>query len=96
MKKYLSVAAVMLALAGCRREDVREFTVSIPGLSETNQALVVSALDKYEDAIDRDSFRWDFEKKTLTLRYDSMKVAKTNIRMAIGKKGVKVEFPEPK
>ena len=42
----------MLALAGCRREDVREFTVSIPGLSETNQALVVSALDKYEDAID--------------------------------------------
>jgi len=37
---------------------------------------------------------WDFEKKTLALRYDSMKIAQANIRHAIDEKGIKVAFPE--
>lgn len=85
----LSLAA---ALAGCRRTDVRELTVSIPGLNESNKAKVVEALAKY-NGIDKGSYRWDFAKKTLTLRYDSMQIAHANIYYAIDEKGVKAELP---
>ena len=34
-----------------------------------------------------------FDAKTLTMRYDSMKIAQTNIRMLIESKGVEVHFP---
>ena len=97
MKTLLSAAfaLALVALAGCRREDVREMTVSIPGLTEANKAQVVQALAKY-DGIRKDSYVFDFEKKTLTLRYDSMKIARENVRQAIEAKGVKVTYPEVK
>lgn len=92
--RALAVPVVLLALvSGCRREDVREYTFSIPGLAETNQAQIVEALAKY-NGIQKNSYRWDFAQKTLTLRYDSMQIARTNIRMAIAAKGIKVDFPE--
>ena len=84
-------AALLVATPGCRREDVREFTVSIPGLTEANKTQVVEALAKYS-GVKKDSYVWDMSAKTLTLRYDSMQIAKTNIRMAIADKGIKVDF----
>ena len=39
---------LLLAVAGCRRTDVREMTVSIPGLSQTNMSVVVQSLAKYD------------------------------------------------
>ena len=95
MKRVLLVAAVVLALAGCRRTDVREMTVSMPGLVEADKAKVVAALSKYA-GVQKDSFQWDMAAKTLTLRYDSMQIAQANIRYAIDEKGVKVAFPEKK
>jgi hypothetical protein len=95
MKNIFFALALISILAGCRREDVREFTVSIPGLTESNRTAVVAALAKY-NGIEKDSFKWDFSAKTLTLRYDSMQIAKTNIRMAIAEKGIEVEFPASK
>ena len=93
---FISLSLLLLALAGgCRREDIREMTVSMPGLTEANKATVVEALKKY-NGIDRSSFVWDMSAKTLTLRYDSMQVAQANIRYAIDEKGVKVAFPEKK
>jgi len=83
----------LLLLSGCRREDVREMTVSMPGLTEANKATVVEALQKY-NGIDKGSYVWDMSKKTLTLRYDSMQIAQSNIRYAIDEKGVKVAFPK--
>ena len=94
--KAIPFAAVLLSLvavAGCRREDVREMTVSMPGLAESNKAEIVKALAKY-DGVKKDSFVWDMNAKTLTLKYDSMKIAQANIRYAIDEKGVKVAFPE--
>jgi hypothetical protein len=90
--KYAMIAAVaaVTVLAGCRREDVREFTLAIPGLCATNQAPIVEALSKY-NGVRKDSFRWDFEAKTLTLSYDSMQIAKENIRQAIEEKNIKIE-----
>lgn len=89
---FLSVASALLATAGCRREDVRTFTVTIPGLTEANQPKIVAALARY-DGVRKDSYRWDFAAKTLTLDYDSMKLAETNVRMAISEKGIEVAFP---
>ncbi len=83
----------MLAMVGCRREDVRSFTVKIPALTEQNQKTVVEALAKY-GGIRKDSYEWDFRAHTLTLQYDSMQIAKTNIRMAIAAKGIEVDFED--
>ena len=95
MKKELSILVVLVLalLGGCRRTDVREMTVTMPSLREADKATVVEALARY-NGIEKDSYRWDMAAKTLTLRYDSMQVAQSNIRYAIDEKGVKVAFPE--
>ena len=82
----------LLLSSGCRREDVREMTVVMPGLAESNKATVVAALSKYS-GVQKDSYKWDMQAKTLTLRYDSMQIAQANIRYAIDEKGVAVSFP---
>ena len=68
-------------------------TVSMPNLTEANKATVVAALSKYA-GVRKDSYVWDMQAKTLTLKYDSMQIAQANIRYAIDEKGVKVAFPE--
>jgi len=88
----LTATALIALIAGCRREDVREYTFAIPGLTEQNRTQVVEALAKYQ-GVRKDSYVFDFERKTLTLKYDSMQISRTNIRMAIADKGIKVEFP---
>ena len=80
-------------LSGCRREDYRVMTVEIPALKAADQAVIVKELAKY-DGIDKSSYQWDMVSKTLTLRYDSMKIAQANIRYAIDEKGIRVKFPE--
>ncbi|MBO4709545.1 MAG: hypothetical protein J5727_07190 [Kiritimatiellae bacterium] len=96
------IAIVALAtLCGCRREDIREFTVQLPSLTEADRQKVVEAFTirspgrpphTYEGVF-TDSFKFDFDAKTLTMKYDSMKIAQTNIRMLIQSKGVEVLFP---
>ena len=78
---------------GCRREDIREMTVAMPSLTEAQKETVVAALAKYS-GVRKDSYVWDMQAKTLTLKYDSMQIAQANIRYAIDEAGVKVSFPE--
>ena len=87
------LAVSLFLVTGCRRTDVREMTVSMPGLVESDKAKVVEALSRY-GGIEKGSYKWDMEARTLTLRYDSMQVAQANIRYAIDEKGIKVAFPE--
>ena len=89
---FLLPFSFLLLACGCRREDVREMTVSMPGLTEADKSKVVEALAKY-NGVEKDSYKWDMNAKTLTLRYDSMQIAQANIRYAIDEKGVKVAFP---
>lgn len=89
----VAVAAVLFS--GCRREDIREMTVTMPELKDADRKTVEAALQNY-DGVDKRSYRWDMDAKTLWLRYDSMKIAQSNIRYAIDEKGVKVQFPEKK
>ena len=103
MKTTLSLIAIvaLATLAGCRREDIREFTVEIPSLTKADKQKVVDAFTirspgrppRVYEGIFIDSFKFDFDKKTLTMKYDSMKIAQTNIRMLIESKGVEVFFP---
>lgn len=88
--KLMLSAAILAVILGCRREDVRDYTIEIPELTDANKAQVVEALAKYA-GIKKDLFKWDMAAKTLTLKYDSMAIAKTNIRMAIEEKGLKVK-----
>ena len=89
---FLLPFSFLLLACGCRREDVREMTVFLPGLREADKAKVVEALAKY-NGVEKNSYKWDMNAKTLTLRYDSMQIAQANIRYAIDEKGVKVAFP---
>ena len=89
------ILIALCAIVGCRRSDVREFTIELPDLTPANKAKVVEALAKY-DGVKKDTYVFDFERKTLTLSYDSMKIARENVRQAIEAKGVKVVYPEVK
>jgi hypothetical protein len=103
MKKSLLLITIvaLAALSGCRREDIREFTIEMPSLTEADKSKVVDAFTirsqgrppRVYEGIFIESFKFDFDKKTLTMKYDSMKIAQTNIRMLIQGKGVDVVFP---
>lgn len=98
--KLIAVMA-LVAICGCRREDIVEFTVEVPGLTQENKGKIVEAFTARRngqsphvyDGIKPDTFEFDFEKKTLKMKYDSMKIAQTNIRMLIESAGVEVTFP---
>ena len=70
----LVLFAALAALGGCRREDVREMTVLMPELKAADKAKVAEALAKYQGVL-KDSYDWDMSAKTLTLKYDSMKIS---------------------
>ncbi len=89
---FIALSIVLACTGGCRREDIREFSVEMPVLTAADQPKVVAALAPY-GGVDKSSYRWDMAKKTLTLKYDSMQIARTNIRMAIEKAGVQVVYP---
>ncbi len=92
MKRPLSIFVLSLSLLGCRREDVRTLTVTMPGLQVAQTNKIAAALSPYA-GIKKDSFRWDFARNSLTLAYDSMQIAGANIRMAIEGAGIKVDWP---
>ena len=94
MKKMhcIGMAVALAAVAGCRRTDFREVTIDVPGMTETNKQAICEALFFY-DGVVRDSLKFDMAKKQLTLRFDSLKVAQTNLRMAIEEKGIAVKYP---
>ena len=47
MKRVLLVAAVVLALAGCRRTDVRDFAIDMPEATQGDMQAVAAALAPY-------------------------------------------------
>lgn len=86
MRSILFALAALTLVAGCRRTDVRDFTIDVPGMSEADVPAVVAALAPY-GGIERASIKFDAKTKKIDLRYDSMQIAKKNIEMAIAKIG---------
>lgn len=94
----VSACAMALALfAGCRREDVRACVVSLPDLTEADKPKVEAAFrtktGMVYDGIQMENLAYDYVGKTLTVTYDSMKIAQTNIRMLLEAKGFRVVYP---
>ncbi len=98
----LAVLSTFLA-AGCRRDDWRDVTVDVPGLSTvaSNEQAYADARKKIEkailvyDGVSRGTITWDANEKTrLVVRFDSLQVAEMNIRKAIEEAGFAVKYPE--
>ena len=81
-----AVAVAACLVAGSRRTDVRDFTVSIPAMTAESEAQIRQSLAMF-GGVEKASLKFDQGAKTLTLRYDSMQLAKKNIEMAIAKAG---------
>ena len=89
-KTMIGIALALLALAGCRQKDVRDFAVDVPALSQENEAAVSGAIRIALAGcvgVDMSSVQFDSANHRVTLRYDSMQTAKKNIEMAIAKAG---------
>ena len=86
MNRIFVWGLVALALAGCRRTDVRDFTVDVPALTAADVPAVVAELAKY-GGIEAKDVQFDAAAHRLTLKYDSMQLAKKNIEMSIAKLG---------
>ncbi len=89
-----------LVLCGCRRTDVRDFEIKVPELTQKNASVVVNALMAYEGVTDvakreKNSITVDAEAKVVKVRYDSMKVAKKNLEMAIALAGFEANGVTP-
>lgn len=99
--RALVVACVVLAGSSCRRHDYQVRIFYIPALKNEQCARVITEalgqqtrLPNMEDSINGDSIKFDFEKRTLTVEYDSMKTEKKNLEHAIALAGFAVnEIP---
>ncbi len=94
MKFLLLPLLAATLLAGCRRADVREFEIAIPALTPQAEAPIKASLAPYAGVL-KDSFRFDHQAKKLSLRYDSMQIAKKNIEMAIAEAGFEANGVTP-
>lgn len=92
MKRYIlccgaAVAAVGLALSGCRLSDMREFTVRAPAVKNEACAQRVARALAALDGVDLSTLRVDGRTGTITVRYESMKLGRKNIEHAIAHAG---------
>ena len=97
--RTVSLIAVVLAVTfavagGCRRTDVRDFEVSSPALTAESEPAIRQALAMF-GGVEKASLKFDRKAKKLTLRYDSMQLAKKNIEMAIAKAGFEANGVTP-
>ena len=85
-KMMIGISLALLALAGCRQKDIRDFDVEVPALTQANTNAVRNALAGCS-GVDVSALKFDLENHRVTVRYDSMQTAKKNIEMAIAKAG---------
>ena len=85
-KMMIGISLALLALAGCRQKDIRDFDVEVPALTQANTNAVRNALAGCS-GVDVSAIKFDVENRRVTVRYDSMQTAKKNIEMAIAKVG---------
>ena len=89
-KMIIAAALALLAFAGCRQKDERDFTVDVPALVQGNEAAVAEGIRSALAGccgIDMSTLEFDSANHCVKMRYDSMQTAKKNIEMAIAKAG---------
>ena len=97
-----AVLAILAAAAicGCRRTDVRDFEIKVPELTRENANRIVGPLMGYEGVSDvaklyKNTIVVDEATRTIKVKYDSMKVAKKNLEMAIALAGYEANGVTP-
>lgn len=93
MKKMFFLLAAMAAAVGCRRSDWREYTFSTPDLTAAKTGAVVRALSAY-GGVDLQAISFAQNLSSVRVRFDSMKVARENLRQAMASVAVAVPPPE--
>ncbi len=87
MKRLIVLFAFAAVFAGCRRTDIRDFTIAIPDMMPQHEQQIKAALAPYGGVV-KTSYKFDHQAKTLFLQFDSMQIAKKNIEMAIAETGL--------
>ena len=85
-KMMIGISLALLAFAGCRLKDERDFTVEVPALTQANMNDIRNALAGCS-GVDASALKFDLENRRVIVRYDSMQTAKKNIEFAIAKIG---------
>lgn len=81
------VLAGVFAFAGCRREDIRTVTVSVPELRNKACAKVIGDSLSRQMGVKPERLKFDLTSKTVDVTYDSLFVARKNIEFAIADVG---------
>ena len=88
MKRFVLVVvlfAACMAVCSCRTRDMRTVTISLPGMkNEQCRKVIEAALAKTEGI---DPAQLHFADRSVTVTYDSMKIAVQNIESAIADAG---------
>ncbi|MCS6771143.1 MAG: heavy-metal-associated domain-containing protein [Kiritimatiellae bacterium] len=88
----IGLAAILFAI-GCFRQDQRTITIRVPQMrSPACYALIQEALKKIEGI---KSTRPDYEKRTVDVTYDALKLAIKNIEFVIAATGFQANDIEP-
>ena len=67
MKTFLVACSLILALAGCRRTDVRSFAVDVPQATEADLPALKASLDRYA-GVDKSTIKFDAASRYGTIR----------------------------
>ncbi|MDA0321543.1 MAG: heavy-metal-associated domain-containing protein [Verrucomicrobia bacterium] len=90
MKLWIHGFVALLLIAGmvsCRKERPRVVTVLVPGLNGEKCAQIISESLARADGIRMNTLEFDYEKREITLEYDSMRTAVKNVEHFIAKAG---------
>ncbi len=88
MKMMSILCVALLVVMGCRRADVRTFTVDVPEATAADEPALRAALAPYGGIAKKpDAIVFDATNHQLTIRYDSMQLAKKNIELSLAQAG---------
>lgn len=82
---YLALAAGLILTCGCFKQNIQDFVVRTPQMETRADAeRVVSAAKSISGVLDADA---NLDDRTVTVRYNSLKLAEKNVETAIAKAG---------
>jgi len=84
-KMLLPIMLLIVCLAGCRKQDMRTVVAAVPGLKNPACAQIIQDAFMRQPGIK--AIQPDFQKRTLTVTYDSMVIARKNIEFTIAGAG---------
>ncbi len=79
--------AGVLAVAGCRKTDIRTVTVSVPDMRNRACAKIIGDALSRQMGVKPEKLKIDLNTRTVEVTYDSLFVAKKNIEFTIAEAG---------